>query len=312
MDIRAETTNRIIAAIESGTPPWRQGWTGGGLAYNAQTLKEYQGANQLLLGIAGYSDPRWLTWRQAKKMGLHVRKGERSTKIIRMVEVERKNTDAQKDAEVVGEEKDTLLIMRYYDVFNGSQIDGLEPLAARSDSGKSLAAAEAMVEGMKQTGLKLMHGFNGASYSVQEDLIRMPEPGRFFEDESYWSVLLHECTHATGSHKRLQRLIPTARFGSQEYAKEELRAEVGAAMLCAELGIGQAKEHLDNHAAYIASWLEVLKQDKNEIFRVGADAQRACDYIREHAIKIVPQLTHEVPIDSPQPVEAKRKRPRYG
>lgn len=312
MDIRAETTNRIIAAIESGTPPWRQGWTGGGLAYNAQTQKEYQGANQLLLGIAGHSDPRWLTWRQAKKIGLHVRKGERSTKIIRMVEVERRNTDAQKDAEVVGEEKDTLLIMRYYDVFNGSQIDGLEPLTARSDSGKSLAAAEAMVEGMKQTGLKLMHGFNGASYSVQEDLIRMPEPGRFFEDESYWSVLLHECTHATGSHKRLQRLIPTARFGSQEYAKEELRAEVGAAMLCAELGIGQAKEHLDNHAAYIASWLEVLKQDKNEIFRAAADAQRACDYIRGHAIKIEPQITPELPDVSSRPVEARRKGPRLG
>jgi antirestriction protein ArdC len=202
--------------------------------------------------------------------------------------------------------------MRYYDVFNGSQIDGLEPLAARSDSVKSLAAAEAMVEGMKQTGLKLLHGFNGASYSVQEDLIRMPEPGRFFEDESYWSVLLHECLHATGSHKRMKRLIPTARFGSQEYAKEELRAEVGAAMLCAELGIGQAKEHLDNHAAYIASWLEVLKQDKNEIFRAAADAQRACDFIREHAVKVEPKALLEPQIEPPRPAAPKRRGQRPG
>jgi antirestriction protein ArdC len=227
MDIRAEITSKIIAAIEEGIPPWRQGWSGGGLAYNAETQKPYQGANQLLLGIAGYSDPRWLTWRQAKKMGLHVRKGEHSTKIIRMVEVERMNADAQSDADVVGEEKDKLLIMRFYDVFNGSQIDGLEPLLTRKNTIQPLEAAEAMVEGMKLTGLKLMHGFNSASYSVQEDLIRMPDGGRFVDDESYWSVLLHECTHATGSHKRLQRLIPTARFGSQEYAKEELRAEVG-------------------------------------------------------------------------------------
>ena len=320
MDIRAEITSRIVAAIEAGTPPWRQGWSGGGLAYNTETQRAYQGLNQVLLGISGYSDPRWMTWRQAKKKGLHVRKGERSTKIIRMVEVERKDADVQKDAEVVGEEKDKLLVMRYYDVFNGSQIEGLEPLAARTDSIKPLAAAEAMVDGMKRTGLKLMHGFNSASYSVQDDLIRMPEPGRFFEDDSYWSVLLHECLHATGSHKRMQRLIPTARFGSQEYAKEEIVAELGSAMLCAELGIGQgnreslglAKEHLDNHAAYIASWLEVLKQDKNEIFRAAANAQRACDYIREHAIKIEPQITPELADVSPKPVEARRKGPRYG
>lgn len=319
MDIRAEITNKIIAAIEAGTPPWRQGWSGGGLAYNTETQRAYQGLNQVLLGISGYSDPRWMTWRQAKKKGLHVRKGERSTKIIRMVEVERKNAVVQNDAEVVGEEKDKLLIMRFYDVFNGSQIEGLEPLAARTDSIKPLAAAEAMVDGMKRTGLKLMHGFNSASYSVQDDIIRMPESHRFFEDEGYWSVLLHECIHATGSHKRLQRLIPTARFGSQEYAKEEIAAELGAAMLCAELGIGQgnreslglAKEHLDNHAAYIASWLEVLKRDRNEIFRAAANAQRACDYIREHAIRIEPQITLELADVSPNLVEATRKGPRY-
>ncbi|ODU50890.1 MAG: hypothetical protein ABS92_01705 [Thiobacillus sp. SCN 63-374] len=323
MDIRTEITNKIIAAIEAGTPPWRQGWSGGGLAYNTETQKAYQGVNQVLLGIAGYSDPRWMTWRQAKKKGLHVRKGERSTKIIRMVEVERKNADVQKDAEVVGEEKDTLLIMRYYDVFNGSQIDGLESLPARTDSIKPLAVAEAMVDGMKLTGLKVMHGFNGASYSVQEDIVRMPEPERFFNDASYWSVLLHECIHATGSHKRLQRLIPTARFGSAEYAKEELRAELGAAILCSDLHIyeglkggegcqSKEQEHLDNHAAYIASWLGVLKQDKNEIFRAAADAQRACDFIREHAVKVEPKAIPEPSFESARPVKAKQRGPRLG
>lgn len=313
-NFREEMSSRIVAAIEAGTPPWRKGWSGGELCFNAQTSKAYQGLNQLLLGMSGFDDPRWLTFKQSRKMGLHVRKGERSTKIVRMVEVERNAVDREKDGEVVAEEQGKALVMRLYDVFNGSQIEGMAPRTERAHSIEPVDAVEAMVEGMKRTGLTIRHGFPGASYSVSDDLIRMPNKASFHgtANYDYFATLLHEMSHSTGSHKRLQRLIPTARFGSQEYAKEELRAEIASAMLCAEVGIGQAQEHLDNHAAYIASWLEVLKQDKNEIFRAAADAQRACDFIREHAIKVQPKAAPETTAVAPRPVEAQRRRPRLG
>lgn len=322
MNIREEITNKIIAAIEAGTPPWRKGWSGGGLNYNGLTNTPYRGLNQLLLAMAGYDDSRWLTFKQARKLGLHVRKGERSTKIIRMVEVERKAADREKDGEVVSEEQGKALVMRFYDVFNGSQIEGMAPRPERTNTIAPVAAAEAMIEGLKRTGLSVQHGYPDASYSVIDDLIRMPDQAAFHGTESgtgdyeYWATLMHESIHSTGSHKRLQRMNPASpRFGPQDRAREELIAEVGAAMLCAELGIGQqagslgrlAKEHLDNHSAYIASWLTLLKQDRNEIFRASADAQRACDYMREHAVELAPnaaaaELPSPAPLPQPAPI----------
>lgn len=312
MNIREEITNKIIAAIEAGTPPWRKGWSGGELAVNAKGVA-YRGLNQILLGsMSGFTDNRWYTFRQIKMMkGLHVRKGERSTKIIRMVEVERKAADREKDGEVVSEEQGKVLVMRFYDVFNAAQIEGMVPRPERAHTIEPVDVAEAMVEGMKRTGLSVRYGFPGASYSLSDDLIRMPERADFHSTESLYGVLLHEVVHSTASHKRLLRLGPS--FGDQERAKEELVAEVGAAMLCAELGIGQSKECWDNHSAYVASWLTLLKQDKNEIFRAAAHAQRACDYIREHAVELAPKATSfepEQPEPVAQPAPSRRTRMR--
>jgi antirestriction protein ArdC len=312
MNIREEVTNRIISAIEGGgVPPWRKGWTGGELAVNSKGVA-YRGVNQLLLGMSGFTDNRWYTFRQIKMMeGLHVRKGEHSTKIVRMVEVEHKAAEHVNSGEVVAEEQGKALVMRLYDVFNAVQIEGMASRPERAHAIEPVDAAEAMVEGMKRTGLSVRHGFPGASYSMSDDLIRMPDKENFHSTEDFYATLLHESAHATGSHKRLQRLVPTARFGSAEYAKEELRAELAAAMLCADLGIGQAKEHLDNHAAYVASWLEALKQDRNEIFRASADAQRAFDYIKEHAVEVAPIATSTDPVQ-PAPIPQPTARHRAG
>lgn len=313
MNIREEITNRIIAAIEAGTPPWRKGWSSGELCINANTNKLYQGINQILLGMAGYSDERFLTFKQARKMGLHVRKGEKSTKIIRMVEVDRRAAEADKDGEIVSDEQGKVLVMRLYDVFNAEQIEGMEPRPARDHAIQPIDMAEAMVDGMKTTGLSVKHGFRGASYAIDDDLVRMPEMADFHKTENYYFTLLHECMHATGAYKRLNRLVPTARFGSPAYAREELRAELGAILCCQSIGIGtisgtgMAQEHIDNHASYIASWLQALKDDKNEIFKAAADAQRACDYIREHALKIEPKLVLVPEIVVPEVVVARRR-----
>lgn len=320
--IREEITSRIIAALVAGTPPWRKGWSGGELAVNAKGVA-YRGLNQLLLGMSGFTDNRWYTFRQIKMMkGLHVRKGERSTKIVRLVEVERKVAEREKDGEVVSEGQGKALVMRFYDVFNAAQIEGMAPRPERAHTIEPVDAAEAMIEGLKRTGLSVRHGFPGASYSVIDDLIRMPDKAAFQSTESdagdyeYWATLMHESIHSTSL--RLQRMNPTSsRFGPQDRAREELIAEIGAAMLCAELGIGQqagelgglAKEHLDNHSAYIASWLTLLKQDRNEIFRASADAQRACDYIREHAVEVAPKApASEVPSPAPLPQPAPARR----
>lgn len=316
MNIREEITSKIIAAIEAGTPPWRKGWSGGELSFNAQTSKPYRGLNQLLLGMSGFADPRWLTFKQARKLGLHVRKGERSTKIIRMVEVERKTAARETDGEVVAEEAGKALVMRLYDVFNAAQIEGMAPRPERTHRIEPIDAAEAMIEGLKRTGLSVRHGFPDASYSVVDDLIRMPDKENFHGSGSdngayeYWATLMHEAIHSTSAHHRCQRLNPAApRFGPQDRAREELVAEVGAAMICTELGVGQAQtsEHMNNHAAYVASWLELLKHDRNEIFRASADAQRACDYIREHAVELAPkaaaaELPSPAPLPQPAPV----------
>jgi antirestriction protein ArdC len=261
--------------------------------------------------LSGFGDPRWLTFKQARKLGLHVRKGERSTKIVRMVELERKAADAQKDGEVVGEENGKFLVMRFYDVFNGSQIEGMPPLPERAHTVQPVDSAEAIIEGMKRTGLSVRYGFPGASYSMSDDLIRMPDKANFHSTEDFYLSVLHEIVHSTGSHKRLQRLF--GRFGSPEYAKEELRAELAAVWICSEIGLidgrghGQAQQHLENSAAYIASWLELLRRDKNEIFRAAADAQRACDYIREHTIEAKPKLVQGPDFEVPQPIAAKRR-----
>lgn len=319
MNIREEITAKIIAAIEAGTPPWRKGWSGGELCCNGMTLQPYRGVNQLLLGMSCHStdqsgsvasDNRWLTFKQARKLGLHVRKGEKSTKIIRMVEVDRKTAESDKDADVVGDENGKVLIMRLYDVFNASQIEGMEPRPARDHTIQPVDMADGMIEGMKATGLSIQHGFPGACYVPDSDLIRMPEKASFFSAEAYYSTMFHEAIHATGSFKRLNRLSD-ARFGSPVYAHEELIAELGAAWIFAEVGAVMTsvhmQAHIENSAAYMASWLQALKNDKNEIFRAAADAQRACDYIREHAIKPQPKPVLEPEIELLQPVVARRR-----
>jgi antirestriction protein ArdC len=294
-NIRQQITEKIIAAIEKGTPPWRKGWTCGGLSFNADSGKPYRGINQIILGMSGYGDPRWLTYKQAEAKGCQVRRGEKSSKIVRMVEVMR--TAANEDqGDVVAANADKMLVMRTYDVFNAAQIDGVEPLPPKGEPVAPVEAADAMVAGMKASGLILLHGSSSACYVPRIDTIRIPDKSAFHSTEDYYSTLLHECAHATGAEKRLNRLSPGARHGSIEYAKEELRAEIAAAMLCGDIGLTVNEAHIDSHAAYVASWLEVLRKDGNEIFRAANAAQQICDYLQERAAK--PEVDEHVEKDA--------------
>lgn len=290
MGVREEITERIIRALETGVPPWRAGWSSGSLAFNAETGQTYQGVNQLLLGMSGHADPRWMTLKQANRKGLRIRKGEKATKIVRLVEVDRETAEKEDHAEGLPHDQQKILVMRQYDVFNGSQIEGLEALPARSHAIEPVLAAEGVVDGLKATGLVVIHGGSTASYSPKMDVIRMPEKADFHSTEDYYATLLHESAHATGSPKRLNRPMLSARFGSSEYAKEELRAEIASAMLSAELGIPLGPKQIESHAAYVASWIEALRNDRNEIFRAAGQAQQIADYLQEMAIVPQPEI----------------------
>lgn len=290
MGVREEITERIIKALESGVPPWRAGWSSGSLAFNGETGQTYQGVNQLLLGIAGNADPRWMTLKQANRKGLRIRKGEKATKIVRLVEVDREAAEKEEQAEGMAHDQHKMLVLRQYDVFNGSQIEGLEALPARSHAIEPVLAAEGVVDGLKATGLVVLHGGSTASYSPKMDVIRMPEKADFHSTEDYYATLLHECSHSTANAKRMNRPMLSARFGSAEYAKEELRAEIASAMLSAELGIPLDQKQIESHAAYVASWIEALRNDKNEIFRAAGEAQRIADYLQEMAIVPEPKV----------------------
>jgi len=292
MDIRQQITDDIIKAMEAGTPPWRKGWTSGSLHYNASTGKPYGGINQVLLGMLAYTDPRWLTYKQAEALGVQVRKGEHGTRIVKMIEVDRRKAEAGgKDQETLAEEGGKALVMKAYTVFNASQIDGMAPMPEREPGVEPAEAVEAVVWGLQDTGMKLNFGAGQPAYYPRTDEIRMPQARDFKSIDDFHSTVLHECAHGTGHPKRLARLHMDARFGSAEYAREELRAELASAIMTGVLGLPPGPTMIEQHAAYLSSWLEALRRDKNEIFRAAADAQKICDYLSDRAVEAKPRRT---------------------
>lgn len=289
MDIRQQITNDIINAIEAGTPPWRQGWTSGLPHFNASTGQSYQGINQLLLAMQPYSDPRWLTYKQAEYMGLQVPKGARGTRIVKLVEVDRRRVKAAEaqGSEVLVAEEQKALMMKAYTVFNACQIEGMAPIPDRTTDVPTDEAVEAIIFGLQEEEggrLKLNFGGNQPAYYPRTDEIRIPPASQFQSLEDFHATLLHEAAHATGHVKRLARPHMDARFGSTEYGREELVAELCAAFTLASIGLPPSPSCMASHAAYISCWLEILRRDKQEIFRAAAQAQKACDYLQDKAV----------------------------
>lgn len=300
LDIRTAITDQIIQAIESdGLPPWHKTWkTAAELNFNILSGSCYSGMNQLILLMQGRPDPRWITLKQCQRMDgqVSVRKGEHGVRLVRMVSVDRQRAErearSEEGGEVVAQEGSKALVMKTFTVFNAAQIDGLAPLPERPSDTKPHEAIEAIVHGMQDTGMKLNFGGSSPAYWVRQDEVRMPVAADFENLDQFHSTLAHEICHASGHPKRLARLHLDARFGSAEYAREELRAELGSIFLLATLGgeLAPSKAMLDSNAAYISSWLDALRRDKGEIFRAAADAQRICDYLSERALAAQPKV----------------------
>ncbi|RMG58382.1 MAG: DUF1738 domain-containing protein [Bacteroidetes bacterium] len=282
-DVYQKVTNKIIADLEKGELTWLKPWSAGNLEGRiVKPLRHngmaYSGINVLMLWgaalEAGYSSPYWMTFKQAKTLGAHVKKGERGNPVVYANTITK--TEEQEDG---SPEERTIPFMKAYTVFNVEQIEGLpdhfyakpEPVI---DEAQRIAHAE---DFFTATRADIRHGGNRAYYAGGSDHVQMPPFECFHSPESYYATLAHELTHWTKHPKRLDREFGRKKWGDEGYAREELVAELGAAFLCADLGL--TPEAGEDHAAYIQSWLKVLKNDKRAIFSAAAHAQRAADFL---------------------------------
>ena len=271
-------TERIIAQLEAGTVPWHKPWRGsaGSAPMNITTKRAYRGINVMLLSMMGYDSPYWMTFNQAKKLGGKVRKGEKGSPIVFWKEIEKKDTPA-------GEKPQTYWMLRHFFVFNSSQIDGLElpELEVAEDDAPEFDVNElaaGIIDGMPNPP-EIEHCDSRAYYRPSTDTVNMPKPEAFDIPANYYSTTFHELVHSTGHASRLSRegVTGDAYFGSHNYSKEELVAELGAAFLSATCGLGEMT--FDQSAAYIAGWLKKLKSDSKFVIQAAGAAQRAADYI---------------------------------
>lgn len=277
-DLYQYVTDQIIASIEAGTPAWRKPWTGekGGAPFPLRSNGEpYSGINVLMLWLAadekGYRSPYWFTYRQAQAAGGQVRKGEKSATVVKYGTFERED-------EATGEER-RLPYLKAYNVFNAEQIEGLpaeyEATPAEAPRDLGTETDPALDAFFAATGLDIRTSDDPrAYYSIPEDFIHMPPIGTFHDAAGYYGTLAHEACHATGHASRLDRF---ARFTDRKaYAFEELVAEIGNCMTCAQLGL---TPDFGQSGAYVQSWLRALQDDRRLIFKAASEAQKAAEWL---------------------------------
>ncbi|MCO8122889.1 zincin-like metallopeptidase domain-containing protein [Stieleria sp. TO1_6] len=282
-DIYQEVTDKIIGYLEQGTVPWRKpikGVGGSGFPRNLQSGKNYRGINVLLLGVrafeSGFGSSYWLTFKQTKELGGQVRKGERGSLVTFWKLYATTDRASGDEIEVP--------VLKHYTVFNLGQIDGIESPDTMSDAAETeafepLRHAEAIVARYTD-GPSLHHdGGHRAFYRPRTDSVHMPRPEDFNDRETYYGTLFHELSHSTAHSSRLDRGIDTepAPFGSPDYSREELIAELSASFLCAAAGISPPT--IEQSAAYLQSWITVLKGDARLIVNAAGAAQKSADRI---------------------------------
>lgn len=277
---------KLIDRLEKGTAPWQRPWEPGvpssHLPHNPVTGKRYNGINILQLMSEGYEDTRWMTYKQAEAQGWQVRKGEKGTPVQYWKfaeEVDKTDDKGNVVRNSKGEiEKETVQLERprvfWATVFNAEQIDGMPERTLKMPEWDPVERAEAIIQA---SGVKVSHDQSDrAFYRVSTDRVHMPGRDQFPSADRYYATKLHEMGHWTGHPSRLDRPVGQNPFGSEEYAKEELRAEIASMIIGDELGIGHDPEQ---HVAYVKSWIKVLKDDPMEIFRAAADAEKIQKFI---------------------------------
>ena len=275
-DIFAAVTDRIIDALEKGTVPWKKPWAGtGNSCISYSTGRQYSLLNCILLGMqAG----EYITFNQCVQAGGHVKKGEKSRLVVFWKPLEKENPDTG--------EMETHFILRYYNVFHLDQTEGVQPRWRASmitEPGKDLKpdekAEKVIRDYIDRSGVKLtIQKSDKAFYRPSDDLVVVPQLSQYSEQAEYYSTLLHELTHSTGHPLRLNRLKDVAAFGSHDYSREELVAEMGSAFLLNHVGL-ETPSTFSNSAAYIHGWLHALKNDKRLIVTAAGAAEKAVKLI---------------------------------
>ncbi len=297
-DVYTRITDKIIAELEKGERPWLKPWNAEHAAgkitrplrYNGLP---YSGINVVMLWAEamekGYNAPLWMTFKQAQELGGHVKKGEHGSLVVYANTLTKTETN-----ETTGEDEEHKIpFMKGYTVFNVEQIDDLPAhyyamQAPQLETAQRLDHAEQFFKHLRAD---IRYGGNRAFYAIGSDYVQMP-PFEFFKDpESFYATQLHECTHWTRHPTRLDRDLGRKKWGDEGYAMEELVAELGSAFLSADLGL--TPEVRDDHAAYLAGWLKVLKEDKRAIFSAAAHAQRAAEFLHGLQPSPAPDVTNK-------------------
>ena len=283
---------RIIKALEEGTAPWQKPWKPGEriLPHNFTCGRDYRGGNAMYLAMTalerGYADPRWGGYRQIQEAGGHVRKGEKGTPILYVDFRQRRTARNEQGKPIRDEEGRPKLewvqrdrpLVKLHHVFNVEQTEGLKlrPLETAGPEWEGHERAEALIQA---SGVRVDHvAGDRAYYSFKSDRVVLPERSQFPSQDAYTHTALHELGHATGHPNRLNRptLVEHGGFGTETYAREELRAEIAAMMTGEQLGVGHEPRH---GTAYVSSWIKALENDPKEIRAAAVDAQRVSDWL---------------------------------
>ena len=283
-DLYQEVTDKIVASLEAGVVPWVKPWKcnarNGGMPYNAISGKPYRGINTFLLCAPQYASTAWMTYKQATDIGANVRKGEHGSMIVFYKPFAVKDKNAKPDAD--GNTKERMIpLLRSFTVFNLEQIENL-PIKMQWTGDERTEIERHAVAESYMSKATIVHGGDCACFVPSHDLIRLPQPTQFNSMADYYGTALHELTHWSGHAPRLNREYGK-RFGDQQYAREELVAEMGSAFLCASCGI----ESKLQHAEYIGNWIQVLKNDKRAVLIAASAAQKAADFVTGYVLEAV-------------------------
>ena len=280
----SEITNKMVEAIkqylsgEKENLPWVKPWKTFGKFRNPVTGTKYSGMNIFILAMENYDDPRWVTWKNAKKLGGNVKEGEVPTTIVHYSLIKRKR-DKENDNGEKFEEAYYFRVPTFKNVYNVTQCENLElePLINEDEAPSKFEENEVaakIINNYLENGPSLEIGGDKAFYSPLKDQIGMPDMKYFHDPEGYYTTLFHEMVHSTGHSSRNNRKFGSI-FGSQDYAYEELVAEMGASFLAYDSNIDSTIQH----ESYIKSWLKELLNDTKLIVKAAAESSKACDYI---------------------------------
>lgn len=310
-DLYETITNNIIEQLKKGTIPWHKPWhTGDNLgAFSRVTKRPYSLLNQMCLKHIG----EYATFDQWQKLGGKVKKGEHSEIVVFWKVNQKKNPNFKGYVEVDGKltaidgekEFNNFPLLRYYRVFHISQVEGVEPLPSDElvFETPTIDRIEEVIKAYAdETALTIQNGDkSGAYYSPMRDLVNVPPIENFENTDEYYSTMFHELTHSTGSVKRLNRdtFGTVTFFGSQDYSKEELVAELGSQFICNKLGIS-TEQTFQNSSAYIKSWIKVLQNDTKMIVSASSKAQKACEYLLGFSEEETEEVEETSPAEKPK------------